>query len=283
MRKIVKQLSTILAVLCILIAALSPLSASAQSGVCDGSGPGDVVDITVVGSRGTSIFRITCVSHVGNFWTYRVEELPGSRHDLSHWVLGIVTCLDNIVGYVPEEGVEIGQDGNIDFHGIKWNVEDGFTSAEFTVELDDDYPASLMPIQVLAKASTGYATGDIVGPDCSVTAIELSSFSASRDGNSITVNWETAVEIDNAGFNLYRGAMPNGPLVKINDQLIAAEGSGSSYSYSDVVDDGEYYYVLEDIDTSGVATRHIPVSAVGSTPDAPIQTYLFLPFIGELN
>jgi hypothetical protein len=279
----IRNIKRLLTILCVLTAALLPLSVNAQAQPvpCDGSGPEDIVTVTVVGAKGTSYFRITCVSHNGHFWTYRVEELADSKHDLSHWVLGIVTCLDNIVDYDPDDpddddDVEIGADGSTGFEGIKWNVEN-FTSGEFTIELDDDYPASLMPIEVLAKASTGNSTGNITGPDCAITAIELASFSAVRNGNTVSLEWETAVEIDNAGFNLYR-AVPNGPLEKINDQLIAATGSGSSYSYTDEIGDGEFLYVLEDIDTSGKATRHVSIVEVAQVFDR-----MFLPLIGDMN
>jgi hypothetical protein len=162
--------------------------------------------------------------------------------------------------------------------GIKWNVTDGFKTAYFSFTLDDDYPVSLMPIAVLAKSGPNFDDGLITGPDCSITAIELVSFSAVRNGDNVALNWETAVEIDNVGFNLYRAAAPDGPYVKINSQLIAAEGNGTgaSYHFSDAVGLGRYDYLLEDIDTSGVATQHIPVSAAAE----PGPNRIFLPLIG---
>ncbi len=287
MNRAFRNIKRLLTIICVLTAALLPLSVSAQTPLvpCDGSGVEDIVDITVVGAKGTSVFRITCLSHNGHFWTYRVEALAGSKHELSHWVLGVITCLDNIVGYSPDiegedDDVQIGVDGSTDFTGIKWNIDyffDDFTVGEFTIELDDDYPASLMPIEVLAFAAAGEGTGYVTGPDCSITAIELASFSAVRSGNTVSLQWETAVEIDNAGFNLYR-AVPNGQLEKINSQLIAATGSGSSYSYTDEIGNGEYVYVLEDIDTSGQATRHVPLAEV-----AQIFDRIFLPLIGDMK
>jgi hypothetical protein len=276
----IKHVKSLFVIAFLFTALLLPTTVRAQVVACDGSGPEDVVEVTVVGAQGTSVFRITCVSHNGHFWTYRVEELPGSKHDLSHWTLGIVTCLDNVVSVSPDDpevldDVEIGRDGSTGFTGIKWNVED-FTSGEFTVELDDDYPASLMPIEVLAKASKGDSTGTITGPDCSVTAIELVSFSAVRQGSTVSLQWITAAEIDNAGFNLYRAAGRNAPLVKINEQLIAATGSGSSYSYSDEAGVDDFYYVLEDVDTSGVATRHVPIARSAQSLDR-----IFLPLVSD--
>jgi hypothetical protein len=249
---------------------------SAQSsGACDGVGEEDIEVITLVDKNGNlSNIQITCVSHNGPTWTYEVKELV-IKHSLSHWVLGIITCLDNVISSAPP-GAQIGKDGKRDFYGIKWETNDSFTSGLFSFTLDDDYPASLMPLEALAKAGKEYAVGNITGPDCSITAIELASFSAVREGSTVSLAWETAVEIDNAGFNLYRAASPSGPLVKINEQLIGAKGSGSSYSYMDVAGTGDYYYVLEDIDTGGVATRHVPIAKVSQIFDQ-----LFLPLIGE--
>lgn len=99
----------------------------------------------------------------------------------------------------------------------------------------------------------------IVGP----SAIELVSFTAEvgADG-SIALTWETATEIDNAGFNLYRATTEDGPYTQINDALIPAEGdavSGASYSFMDTPGSGTFYYQLEDVDFNGVSTLHDPV------------------------
>jgi hypothetical protein len=82
----------------------------------------------------------------------------------------------------------------------------------------------------------------------------------------VTIKWETASEIDNAGFNLYRSESENGEYVKINDSMIPAKGSpseGASYKFVDgtVQKNITYYYKLEDIDISGVSTLHGPVAA----------------------
>jgi hypothetical protein len=109
-----------------------------------------------------STYDITFVSHVGNTWTYHVEEISGK--DLSHWSLGIGTCLDHIVEFSPP-GAEIGADGSTDgFMGIKWNTPEAFSSGEFSFTLDGDYPEGT--VEALAKAGSTYATGDILGPVC---------------------------------------------------------------------------------------------------------------------
>ncbi|MCF6148545.1 MAG: PEF-CTERM sorting domain-containing protein [Candidatus Kuenenia sp.] len=95
-------------------------------------------------------------------------------------------------------------------------------------------------------------------------AIELKGFKAKTAGNgSVILLWETAVEIDNAGFNLYRSDAPGTRYNKINETLIEAAGgsfSGASYRYTDTPGEGTFFYLLEDVDYNGVSTLHGPVS-----------------------
>ncbi len=97
------------------------------------------------------------------------------------------------------------------------------------------------------------------------TAITLASFEVEANDGRVMVLWETGTEIDNAGFNLYRAASPDGPWVKVNQSLIAAEGDpvsgAAAYSFVDRPGRGVFYYQLEDIDLSGVTTLHDAVSA----------------------
>lgn len=95
------------------------------------------------------------------------------------------------------------------------------------------------------------------------TAITLLSFNATALNNgNVFLAWETATEIDNAGFNLYRARTKDGTYKKINDTLIPAQGNattGASYSFVDTPPSkGTYYYKLEDVDYNGVCTMHGP-------------------------
>jgi hypothetical protein len=96
------------------------------------------------------------------------------------------------------------------------------------------------------------------------TAVNLLSFAAKGQGESVLVAWETAQEIKNAGFNLYRATKKSGPFTKLNDKLIPGltfSVRGKAYSFADTnVTSGElYYYKLEDIDIYGVKTQHGPI------------------------
>ena len=99
------------------------------------------------------------------------------------------------------------------------------------------------------------------------TAVELAAFEATAQNNGVLLTWETASEIDNLGFNLYRADSQVGQLVKINANLIASQNLGgavgAAYSFLDesAVPGTTYYYWLEDIDASGTATKNGPVAA----------------------
>jgi hypothetical protein len=80
----------------------------------------------------------------------------------------------------------------------------------------------------------------------------------------IEVTWETASEINTAGFNLYRRATDNQELIKINPNLIPSSTnplSGGAYRYRDksVLPGIDYSYTLEEIQLTGEANRHSPI------------------------
>ena len=100
------------------------------------------------------------------------------------------------------------------------------------------------------------------------TAVELSSFIAAPQDNDILVTWETAMELDNVGFNLYRSTAAAGPYTLLNAALIPpqfpGQVMGGTYEWLDtnVMPDVTYYYRLEDIDVKGISTFHGPISTI---------------------
>ncbi len=106
-------------------------------------------------------------------------------------------------------------------------------------------------------------------------AATLAEFGAVQQGPGILVSWDTVSELNNLGFNLWRGTTPNAPDQQLNASLIpsAAPGSGQGFHYewldqADLVNNTTYYYWLEDMDISGQTTRHGPVSATYEAPTA---------------
>jgi len=102
------------------------------------------------------------------------------------------------------------------------------------------------------------------------TAVSIAVFGAVPQGEAVLVTWETAAELQNLGFILYRGESPAGPWVKLNAELIPTQNPGASFgaSYewldSEVTLGAPIYYRLEDVDLSGASTFHGPVSAMAA-------------------
>ena len=99
------------------------------------------------------------------------------------------------------------------------------------------------------------------------TAVNLISFTAVDTAEGALIQWETASETDNLGFNLYRADTEDGERVLLNSSLIPTNmppGSpiGAAYEYLDTTAAAgqTYFYWLEDMDLAGVSTLHGPVT-----------------------
>jgi hypothetical protein len=106
------------------------------------------------------------------------------------------------------------------------------------------------------------------------TAVVLSSFQAQGVNSAVELRWETASELSNLGFHLYRATAAEGPYERITAAAIPGLGSspvGASYFHRDegLQNGAEYFYKLEDIETTGKSTLHGPVSATPSAGVAP--------------
>jgi len=134
---------------------------------------------------------------------------------------------------------------------------------------------------------SGLASGEIIdatrgslndtydfGFSITPTAVQLLSFSAALQGDAVLITWETAQELNNLGFNLYRSVSPVGPWMQLNATLIPSQAPGAvfgaDYAWLDETVEPEtvYFYRLEDVDTQGVSTFHGPVSVTVSSPAA---------------
>ena len=81
---------------------------------------------------------------------------------------------------------------------------------------------------------------------------------------AIVLEWSTESELDIVGFNILRGDSESGPFLKINDQFIPPSidpiiGGDYSYTDKDVVVGETYFYILEDIESSGSTNQNGPV------------------------
>jgi len=104
-----------------------------------------------------------------------------------------------------------------------------------------------------------------------ITPVVLLYLSAESAENGIQVSWETATEVNNFGFNIYRAEQGDGERIKLNPELImSALGpgglEGAKYEFLDETAQVgvTYYYWLEDVPLESGVTPGLygPISAV---------------------
>ncbi|MDX9955047.1 MAG: S8 family peptidase [Anaerolineae bacterium] len=106
------------------------------------------------------------------------------------------------------------------------------------------------------------------------TAVDLVRFDGNTHETGIEVTWETAMEIDNVGFHLYRMAEGEGLWTRLNAEIIPAQAPGSMmgavYTFADTTAQANvtYLYRLDDVDVSGKVTTHGPITVMGTQPSA---------------
>jgi hypothetical protein len=85
--------------------------------------------------------------------------------------------------------------------------------------------------------------------------VELISFTAHSNGSAVTLNWQTATEVNNYGFEVQKSEISNQN--SIWEKVGFVNGSGNSnsikeYSFTETnIGSGKYYYRLKKIDKDG--------------------------------
>jgi hypothetical protein len=99
----------------------------------------------------------------------------------------------------------------------------------------------------------------------------------------VAINWDTATEVNTAGFNIYRTTSPDGEFVQINqpEGLIPGEGtavSGAVYSFidQDVEANTTYYYLLEEVEYNQTVNRYYDEMLTHHVPYASTQTIIIM-------
>jgi hypothetical protein len=116
------------------------------------------------------------------------------------------------------------------------------------------------------------------------TAVTLASFTAMPHAGAIRLDWETASELDNLGFNLYRSDHAAGPYTQLNEVLIPSQAPGSMqgavYTWEDraVAAGTTYYYKLESVDSRGRPALYGPVTA---SPERVYRYAVYLPLVSR--
>jgi hypothetical protein len=103
-------------------------------------------------------------------------------------------------------------------------------------------------------SSTGKKSDRIpIEVNCGALPVELTSFNVNIYENSISLNWETATEVNNYGFEIQRSSEKN---EWRNVGFVQGHGNSNSpkhYSFSDnsIEASGQYYYRLKQLDIDG--------------------------------
>ncbi len=100
-------------------------------------------------------------------------------------------------------------------------------------------------------------------------AITLNYFTATLEGEEVYLEWETASEMDLAGFYVVRSLSPDAEYTRISS-FIYGEGdiTGAIYNFTDtdIILNTNYYYKLEDVDINNNSSFHGPVVVGPATP-----------------
>lgn len=186
------------------------------------------------------------------------------------------------------------------YHGMidevkLWNVP--LTQAQIQFQMYKEYttnlPANLVGYWNFNEGSgttagdlgAGSNDGTIFGATWSESItlpVELSSFAASPTAqNYVTLQWVTQSETNVLGYYIYRNGQNDVATASIVSPLITATNTTNqtTYTYTDTdVDNGQWYYWLQNVDFDGTDTFHGPVlctvgqSNESGTPPIPVKS-----------
>lgn len=124
-----------------------------------------------------------------------------------------------------------------------------FTLTNLTFLLSDNSTVP-KPLSTIAKMTFSLTEGGNPLP------VELSSFTASVNGNEVVLRWSTVIEVDNYGFEVERGQRSN-VTIETWEKIGFVQGHGKSnsvkqYEFVDIPTGGtKFQYRLKQIDTDG--------------------------------
>jgi hypothetical protein len=190
---------------------------------------------------------------------YRVDNKPGSTSPSTNGTnvdIGNSRPMSSTVpggGYWPDGCSMYG--GGVSLYKYQNNSDAGLDTLAAIGNIKPGYVVATM-FQDPRYFTSGF--GDVLSAlvnwvnDNDPLPVELSSFVSSVNGNNVTLNWSTANELNNSGFDIERSSVAN-EWTKVG----SVEGNGttnetSSYSYTDrALATGLYSYRLKQIDFNG--------------------------------
>jgi len=165
-----------------------------------------------------------------------------------------------------------------DFDSSDIDDENSLYAARWHNSAWETYPALVDPVRNRVHFTTSAFSIWGIGGENGSLPVELSSFTASVTVNGILLNWRTASETQNMGFEIYRSL--NNPenwyCLASYKNSPALRGAGTTaqpreYHFHDQTAPagGTFWYKLVDFEYSGKRTEHTPVSVTSSATQLP--------------
>jgi hypothetical protein len=112
--------------------------------------------------------------------------------------------------------------------------------------------------------------------------VVTTSFEAVVMGDEVMLTWETEIEQNNQGFDLFRHE--GGPFIRLNQDLVPSKGAeGALYTFIDnnVVAGTEYNYWIESVDRYGFRENqgHLIIEVQPSGSGPTLSEDIFLPLV----
>jgi hypothetical protein len=150
--------------------------------------------------------------------------------------------------------------GTVTIQGQAYTIQGAYSDHGF------NWAQVIVKASPVIKTNSGSLTVVIGGSTCVYGAlpVELLSFTAQNQTGSNRLNWVTASEVNNKGFQVER-IMDNGQWIMLG--FVNAKSKAASYDFTDNTPLSISYYRLRQIDNDGKETlsKVVSVSAKGSS------------------
>lgn len=208
--------------------------------------------------------KLPSASLLPNFWEYNKRSFLTYMESVTYGVKGIVT--DTVGTPLKAKITVISHD--VDNSQIYSDEQTGFYlrmlspgTYTFKFEADEHYDTTISNIMLSSYFSVNQLNVQMT-PLVPVP-VELTSFTASLTGNNVSLNWLTASEVNNRGFEIQR--LQNYNLTAGNTDWVSVgflEGEGTTtkltyYSFEDNnLSTGIYQYRIKQVDFDGTSTYY---------------------------
>ena len=236
---------------------------------------GSANQITVADIDNDNEFEIIFDENVteNGFGRYRALNMDGT--DVTGWPLEL---MQNTSFQQPLLG-DLNNDGILDLVGGSFNFDIN-NKQVFLYMWNTGLPYNPTKIVNAMYQFNPQHTGIYVDP--STIPVELESFNSSITGNDVTLNWVTATELNNQGFNVLRSIQGDNNWNKI--AFVDGKGTTTEKHVYSIIDKnlsaGKYTYRLEQIDFDGTRTiaANITVNVGGIADDFTLEQNYPNPF-----